>query len=59
MSKKREPKCCNCFACVQNTEMCPLNENYDEYAYLKIEEKIKREREERKKSRLSSGVENC
>lgn len=45
--KDGKPECANCFACVKDTEMCPLNENYDPDAYLKISEKL-RQRKNRK-----------
>lgn len=38
--KDEKRKCANCFVCVRDTEMCPLNENYDPDAYLKIAEKL-------------------
>jgi hypothetical protein len=42
-----KPECANCFACVKDTEMCPLNEHYDPNAYLKLNEKL-RQRQKRK-----------
>jgi len=30
MHKKQERQCANCFVCLKHTELCPLNENYQE-----------------------------
>lgn len=38
--KDEKPQCANCFVCVRDTEMCPLNENYNPDAYLKIAERL-------------------
>lgn len=27
---KQQKRCANCYVCVVNTDMCPLNENYRE-----------------------------
>lgn len=39
-------KCANCFACKKDTELCPLNENYSPYAYLKWEAEYLKRRSE-------------
>ncbi|MHB9094324.1 MAG: hypothetical protein ACYC21_06600 [Eubacteriales bacterium] len=44
-SKKQ---CANCFACKQDTELCPLNENYSPDAYLKWEAEYLKRRKENK-----------
>lgn len=46
--KVEKRKCANCFACLRDTEMCPLNENYDPDAYLKIAEKLAARKNKRK-----------
>jgi len=35
----KEKRCANCFVCVANTELCPLNDNYRE---LSLDEWLKR-----------------
>lgn len=53
MSKKNEngkrgqPQCANCFACVKDTDMCPLNENYDpEAAHRRFAERLAKRKEQ-------------
>ncbi|MBO8168122.1 MAG: hypothetical protein H0Z35_02915 [Thermoanaerobacteraceae bacterium] len=44
--KSKERQCANCFVCVRNTELCPLNENYQELPldqWLKRVQEIKKE----------------
>jgi len=43
-----KPMCANCFVCKQDTELCPLNENYSPDAYKDWEERYLRRRKERK-----------
>ncbi|WP_418792036.1 hypothetical protein [Phosphitispora sp. TUW77] len=43
-------KCANCFVCKQDTELCPLNENYDPDAYLRYEARYFERRKEKKKT---------
>lgn len=44
--RESEKKCANCFVCKQDTELCPLNENYSPDAYLKWEEAYLKRRKE-------------
>ena len=44
-----EKRCANCFACKQDTELCPLNENYNPDAYLEWEARYLQRRNERDK----------
>jgi hypothetical protein len=48
MEKTNSKQCCNCVACMRETELCPLNENYKEDAYLEIEARLKANKEQRK-----------
>jgi len=41
-----KPVCANCVVCKQDTELCPLNENYSPDAYLKWEEEYLKKRKE-------------
>lgn len=41
-------RCANCFACKKDTDLCPLNENYDPDAYLKWEEEYLKRRNKEK-----------
>lgn len=47
--KNQPAKCANCFVCKQDTELCPLNENYDPDGYLKWEAKYLERRREKNK----------
>ena len=48
MKKTNSKQCFNCVVCVRETEQCPLNENYNEDAYLEIESRLKANKEKRK-----------
>ncbi|KNZ68588.1 hypothetical protein Tfer_2840 [Thermincola ferriacetica] len=47
-------KCANCFVCREGTEFCPKSDNYDPDAYLKLEEKLRVNREKRLKEQQDS-----
>ncbi len=48
MNKKQVRKCANCFVCLKHTELCPLNENYQE---LSVEDWLKKINEVNKEER--------
>lgn len=51
MKKTNSKQCYNCVVCKRETELCPLNENYNEDAYLEIEARLKANKEQLKKQK--------